>query len=73
MTCHVFRASYIRIRLQVEHQPRVERICGFGYPIGVGKFVTRQVAPACMFEGCGLKTVEILQVKNRVTQQFGEK
>jgi len=26
-----------------------------------------------MIEGCGLNTVEILQVKNRATQQFGEK
>jgi len=26
-----------------------------------------------MIEGCGLRTVEILQVKNRATQQFGEK
>jgi len=26
-----------------------------------------------MIEGCGLRTVEILQVRNRATQQFGEK
>jgi len=26
-----------------------------------------------MIEGCGLRTVEILQVKDRVTQYFGEK
>jgi len=26
-----------------------------------------------MIYGCGLRTVEILQVKNRATQEFGEK
>jgi len=46
---------------------------GFGGPIDVWKYVTRQAAPDCMIEGCGLRTVEILQVKNRATQQFGEK
>jgi len=68
MTCHVFRAPYIRFRLQVEHQPIVEGMRGFGCAIDVWKFVTRQAAPACMIEGCGLRTVEILQVKNRATQ-----
>jgi len=46
---------------------------GFGCAIDVWKFVTRKAAPACMIEGCRLRTVEILQVKNRATQQFGEK
>jgi len=26
-----------------------------------------------MIEGCGLRTVQIVQVRNRATQQFGEK
>ena len=68
MTCHVFRAPYIRFRLQGEHQPIVEEIRGFGCEIEVWKFVTRQAAPACMIEGCGLKTDEIMQVKNRTNQ-----
>jgi len=46
---------------------------GVGCAIDVWKFVTRQAAPACMIEGCGQRKVEILQVKNRATQQFGEK
>jgi len=46
---------------------------GFGSAIDVSKFLTRQAAPECMIEGCGLMTDEILQVKNRATQQFGEK
>ena len=46
---------------------------GFGSAIDVWKFVTTQDAPKCMIEGCGLRTVEILQVKNRATQQFREK
>ena len=46
---------------------------GFGCAIDVGKFVTRQAAPAFMIEICGLRTVEILHVKNRATQEFSEK
>ena len=45
MTRHVFRAPYIRFRLQVVHQPIVEGMRGFGSAIDVWKFVTRQTAP----------------------------
>jgi len=68
MTWHVFRATYIRYRLQVEHQPIVEGMNGFGCAIEVRKFVTRHAAPASMIERYGLRTVEILQVNNRGTQ-----
>ena len=47
-------APYIRFRKQVEHQPIVEGMRGFGCAIDVWKFVTRQAAPACMIEGFGL-------------------
>jgi len=67
MTCHVIGAPYIRIRLQVEHKTNVEGVRGFVCAIDVQIFVTRQAAPACLFEGCGLRAVEILQVKNRAT------
>ena len=55
------------------HQPIVEGMRCFGSAVDVRKFVTRQAAPENMFEGCGLRTVEILQVKNRATLQFGDK
>jgi len=51
MTRHVFRAPYVRFRLQVVHQPIVERMRGFGIAIDVWKFVTWQAAPECMIEG----------------------
>jgi len=60
MTCHVFRAPYVRFRLQVEHQPIVEGMRGFGCAIGVWKFVTRQTALAYMIEGFWLRTVGIM-------------
>ena len=73
MTCHIFMAPYKRFRLQVEHQRIVEGMRGFGCAIDVPKFVIRQVAPAFMIEGCRMRIVDILQVKNRATRQFGEK
>jgi len=46
---------------------------GFRGAFNVGKFVTRQAAPAFVIKRCRLRTVKILQVENRATQQFGEK
>ena len=68
MTCHVFRAPYIRFRLHVEQQPIVERMRGFGSAIDVWIFVTRQAVPEFMFEGCGQRTVKIPQVKKQAAQ-----
>jgi len=73
MTCRAFREFDIRFRLQVIHQTIVEGMRDFGGAIDFGKFVTRQAAPAFVIKRCGLRTVKILQVENRATQQFGEK
>ena len=73
MTCHVRRAFCIRFRLQVVHQPIVEGKSGFGCAIDGEKFVTRQSASAFMVKRFRSKSVNILQVENKATQQFGEK
>jgi len=70
MTYHAFRAPYKKIRLQVEHKPIVEGMRGFGGASDTWKFVKRLAAPACMIEGCGLRPVVMLKVKNRATQLF---
>ena len=49
--CHVFRAPYIRFRLQVVNQTIVEGMRRFDSAIDVWKFVTRQAAPESMIEG----------------------
>jgi len=59
--------------MQVEYQQIVEGMRCFGSAIDAWKFVSRQAVPECMIEGCGLRTVEILQVKNWANQQFCEK
>jgi len=59
--------------MQLLQQPIVEEMPGFGSAIDVWKFLTRQAAPEFMIEEYSLRTVEILQVKNRATQQCGEK
>jgi len=57
----------------VEHQPIVDEMRSLGCAIDVWKFVTGQAVPAGMIEEFGLRSVEILQVKNRATQYFCEK
>jgi len=71
MTYHVFTAFYITFRLKVVQKQFVEEMRSFGGAIDVGKFVTRQTAPAFVIKSCGLRTVEILKVQNRATQYFG--
>jgi len=57
----------------VVHQPIIEGKRGICGKIDVEKFVTRQAAPAYMIKRYRLRTVKILQVEIRATQQFGEK
>jgi len=66
--CHFLRTMYIRFRLQMVHQPIVERVRGFGCAIYVGKFLTRHVAPVFMIERFWQRAIKILQVENQATQ-----
>ena len=73
MTHHVLRRFHIRLRLQVVPQPIEEGMRGLACAMDIGKFDSRQAAPASIIERRGRVIFHIFQIIYWAPQYFGEK